>query len=134
MNMNNDNNPANNVLKTVSVPNYLPVRRKMSKYRRTLRNHLTLIPSPHGVTRSHAMVLDGPPQRYILGPPPAPGGMLPPPPPGAPGPGYIYNPEFPAVIFMPEISTTHLGGTMRLGIQLGFATMRTGVHRIGMIG
>ena len=25
------------------------------------------------------------------------------------------NPDFPAVIFMPEISKTHLGGTMRLG-------------------
>ena len=34
---------------------------------------------------------------------------------GANSTEFDDNPEFPAVIFMPEISKTHLGGTMRLG-------------------
>lgn len=34
---------------------------------------------------------------------------------GANSTEFEDNPEFPAVVFMPEISKTHLGGTMRLG-------------------
>jgi CTP synthase len=35
---------------------------------------------------------------------------------GANSTEFEDNPEYPAVVFMPEISKTHLGGTMRLGL------------------